>query len=332
MEGIGIIKVTIFSMAFIMLTANYLIFKKYKWSGILLWLGLASLVGVIQYLYESIFLFNTSLDKVFLTLLSSVGNLSFIAASSYFDFGVEVIKKIKKTMPMIFISLIILMSSLLSYLIPDNTWFKNYPDIFISIVCIFIFWISLSMALIERKFYSLAFILFLTMLLFLAHQYLHVSEYGGLLIRSIVSSSGIILCFFYLITPLIWLHRDLEHSNVNFLPSNPHITLNKTVGVFFIKENKKILWEGKTIILPPQAFFDLLTFIKYKKKEIYDGCISLNDKKIDIDHRRIYRLKKYFQANQINLPIIRGERVGYYYLSIPIESIQIDKEIEKFLN
>jgi len=330
------LKVIIYLLIAIILLGYYLIFKKYKWSKILVWLAAFEFIASLLSLY---FLTKSEyklwgIDLILLFFSSSL-NVILVIASSYLDFGIDIIKQIRKPKWLISITSIILALTLLAFVLPENKWIAKYPDIFLSIVCLVIFTISMFLAFWERKFYFLSYTFLVIALLSITYQFTFLIDKNDINIfwNILLSSSTIILSLYFIVIPIIWLHKEVEEFDTRKYPISEQNDILCENQILIVTEDQKIvICKGTNIKLSPQAFFDLLIFIKYKSLDKYNACININDREIDIDHKRIYRLKKVFKDHGISENIIsKGPKVGYYYLLISKNKIDVNPIWEKFL-
>ena len=323
MLDIYFFKFILYILISIILFGYYVIFRKYKWGKILLWLMLIEVcVSIINLILSKPTLNNSNVGMIVIVFLSLVSNASLLIAASFIDFGIEAIKIIKKPKWLVVISITIATMTLVTY---NYEWFIKYPDIFIAVGCLIVFGYSLFRALMEREFHLLA-ITFMVILVFsIAYQFISVINIVNYSLKVTISSLSAVFSLYFLVIPLIWLHKDIEDSN------SDNDEIPDINSLLCLNANRHVTWMDKEFILPPQAFFDLLVFVKYKRKKIYDGCINLNDLDIDIDHKRIHRLKGNFKDKGILLPIRRGSKVGYYYLSISNNLIKVDSDLDHFL-
>lgn len=260
--------------------------------------------------------------------LSITSSILLLYSSTYFDYGIEFLKKIKKDKKIILLLVVFILSmTYMSYVLPEEKWILRHPDIYISIACLLLFGISLLSSLLERKFYILSSVFFIVLMVMLFFQYPNSLKYSPLSkenSQDIIRAMSFIFSIFYIVTPVIWIHKEAEEDNRKK-------SIAKEDDKLEVRENRIVLWNNKKYIFPPQAFFDLLTFIQYKSHTNYNGCVNLNDVKIEIDHRRIHRLRQNFKDKKISLDINKGNKVGYYYLSIQMENIEVDNKLRNFL-
>lgn len=311
-------------------------------SRFLFWISLTQLLfflmALSRYYSLSIGYENTLLYKNgVLTYLSFATSTCIIFASSYFDYGLDILKilrtlKAKK----IFALVVFFLASCNLIAVLYTEQYKNYiniPDFILSIFSLIIFGYGVSSSFYERNMKGAAIVSSLVIFVVVIRQ-LPIVYNVNESVEFILNSGPLALEALFLVVPFIWLDSELEEADakldgVTDGSKEQVIEAEDAKNLVFVKP-MMVLVNGKEVRMESKPFYDLLYLANARALATaeYEGWINTNNNndKTDIDHKRRHKIKKFFKDKNINLKITRI-RSGVFYLDISPKNIDIPESL-----